>query len=100
MTAEGRASEEKPTRTLDLVVRDLRGLLTPLTRQFDAIDEYTLNQLLSEIAAQDAREKELAEKLIPVIQSLERMEALPLTEIVKEVKKHLEGSPADSEAVK
>ena len=32
-----------------MIARDLRGLLTPLTRPFDQIDEYTLNQLLSEL---------------------------------------------------
>lgn len=47
----------KPTpRPRELIVRDLRGLLTPLTRPFDKIDEYTLNQLLSELESLPAAE--------------------------------------------
>ena len=51
MTQEGQsAASAKPApRPTDLIARDLRGLLTPLTRPFDQIDEYTLNQLLSEL---------------------------------------------------
>ena len=43
------ASAKPAPRPTDLIARDLRGLLTPLTRPFDQIDEYTLNQLLSEL---------------------------------------------------
>ena len=59
MTQEGQsATSAKPApRPRELIARDLRGLLTPLTRPFDQIDEYTLNQLLSELEASPAAER-------------------------------------------
>jgi hypothetical protein len=42
------------TRSLGLIARDLRGLLTPLTRPFDLIDAMTLAILLSELEALEA----------------------------------------------
>jgi hypothetical protein len=44
-------SGQSAKRPLGLIARDLRGLLTPLTRPFDEIDAYALNQLLSELEA-------------------------------------------------
>jgi hypothetical protein len=56
-----RASLKDGKRPIDAIVRDLKGLLTPLSRPFDAIDQYTLNHLFAELealAAEQTAEKE------------------------------------------
>ena len=50
-------SAKPAPRPRELIARDLRGLLTPLARPFDQIDEYTLNQLLSELEVPPAAER-------------------------------------------
>ena len=64
MTSESKAGSEKPARSIELIVRDLRGLLTPLDRQFDEIDRIILGQLLDELDAKRERDKELAKHMI------------------------------------
>ena len=56
-----KAGSETAERSIELIVRDLRGLLTPLDRRFDEIDRIILSQLLDELGADRERDKELAD---------------------------------------
>ena len=78
MTQEGQsATSAKPApRPRELIARDLRGLLTPLTRPFDQIDEYTLNQLLSELEASPAAERTALEAIQGKIE--DRLQAISM----------------------